>query len=85
MFKIHHPSGRTSTRIVLTYALAAALVAGPVASATASQPPEPSPTRIGWLATVNGLAVEARGTTSMRVHRMLHNEIIMTMHSHHTW
>lgn len=85
MFQVQHPFARTSTRIVLTYALAAALTAGPVASATASQTPEPSPTRIGWQATVNELAVEARGATSLRAHPMLHNEITMIMHSHHTW
>ncbi|MEO7070504.1 MAG: hypothetical protein ABI131_08435, partial [Nostocoides sp.] len=75
MFPAHRPCAAASTTgIVLTLATAAALAAGPIASATARPVPEPSttqPTQTRWQATVHEIAAEPRSTNSLAVRRML--------------
>ncbi|MEO7059261.1 MAG: hypothetical protein ABI083_06065 [Lapillicoccus sp.] len=98
MFQVNRPPAATSTtRIVLALATAAALIAGPVASATARPVPEPSITSAisatsatsanaaGWQELMTELVTEARSTTSLAGRRMLHNELTIVMHSHHDW
>ncbi|MEP7331826.1 MAG: hypothetical protein ABI692_07025 [Terracoccus sp.] len=79
MFPAHRPCAAASTTgIVLTLATAAALAAGPIASATARPVPEPSttqPTQTRWQATVHEIAAEAPSTNSLAVRRMLHRKL----------
>lgn len=79
MFPAHRPSAAASTTgIVLTLATAAALAAGPIASATASPVPEPSTTQTTqtrWQATVHEIAAEAPSTNSLAARRMLHRKL----------
>lgn len=89
MFQVSHTNATTvTTRLVLALAAAAALSAAPVGSATASRMPDPSADRavlVGWQDTVHDIAAEARSTTSLAGHRMLHAELTIVLHSHRVW